>query len=52
VPVHVVSAVLGHARPSITLAVYSHVLEGMQSQARDSIGLILRFDSAASVASA
>jgi len=52
VPVHIVSAVLGHARPSITLDVYSHVLEGMQSQARDSIGLILRFDSAASVASA
>jgi integrase len=52
VPVHIVSAVLGHARPSITLDVYSHVLEGMQSQARDSIGLILRAGSAVSAASA
>jgi integrase len=33
VPVNVVSRRLGHAEPSITLNVYSHVLPGMQEEA-------------------
>jgi integrase len=33
VPVHVVSRVLGHSKPSTTLDIYAHVLKGQQSQA-------------------
>lgn len=33
VPVHVVSKVLGHAKPSTTLNTYAHVLAGQQEQA-------------------
>lgn len=33
VPVHIVSAVLGHSQPSTTLNIYSHFLETHQSQA-------------------
>jgi len=35
VPITVVSAVMGHAQPSITLNVYSHVLEGSQQLSTD-----------------
>ena len=42
VPVNVVSAVLGHAKPSTTWDVYAHVLDGMQEKARDAIGAVLR----------
>lgn len=34
VPVHVVSSVLGHAKPATTLNIYSHVLEQQQSAAK------------------
>ena len=36
-PVHVVSRILGHARPSITLDTYSHVLPSDQAQATQRI---------------
>jgi hypothetical protein len=32
-PVHIVSAMLGHSKPSITLDVYSHAAEGGSEQA-------------------
>ena len=35
VPVHVVSQRLGHASPTITLAVYAHVMPGNQRDAAD-----------------
>lgn len=41
VPVHVVSAVLGHARASITLDIYSHALPSQQTEARDTIARLL-----------
>lgn len=37
VPLHLVSAVLGHAKPSITLDLYSHVLKGTQEISRDTM---------------
>lgn len=37
VDVAVVSAVLGHASPGFTMAVYQHVREGMAEQAADAI---------------
>jgi integrase len=46
VPVHVVSAVLGHANASTTLNTYAHILDGMQSAARDKIGGILELQTA------
>ncbi len=33
VPVHLVSRVLGHSKPSITLDIYSHVIPSQQSEA-------------------
>lgn len=41
VPVHVVSAVLGHSRASITLDLYSHYLPAHQQSARDAIGKLI-----------
>ena len=41
VPVHVVSSVMGHARASITLDVYGHVLQTDQAAARDAIARLL-----------
>ncbi len=35
VPVHVVSRVLGHSKPSITLDIYAHVLASQQAEATD-----------------
>lgn len=41
VPVHVVSAVMGHSRPSITLDAYSHAIPSQQTVARDTIAKLL-----------
>lgn len=41
VPVHVVSAVLGHASPSITLDIYSHFVPRHQSLAREAMDRIM-----------
>lgn len=41
VPIHVVSGVLGHARASITLDTYGHVLKTHQAAARDAIARLL-----------
>ncbi len=38
VPVHVVSARLGHADPALTLRVYAHVLPGQQRDAAALVG--------------
>ena len=46
VPVHVVSSILGHANASTTLNTYAHILDGMQSAARDKIGEILEAQTA------
>jgi integrase len=35
VPVHVVAARLGHADPSVTLRVYSHVIRAAEASAAD-----------------
>ena len=42
VPLHVVSARLGHANPSITLRVYAHVMPGNQREAALAWGRLLR----------
>ena len=44
VPVHVVSARAGHARPITTLNVYSHLLEGDQEKAAAIMDELLRAD--------
>jgi len=41
VPVHVVSERLGHAKVSMTLEVYAHVLPDMQSEAAATLGTLL-----------
>jgi integrase len=41
VPVHVVSKILGHAKPSTTLNIYAHALESQQAAATTSISSIL-----------
>lgn len=46
VPVHVVSAILGHANAATTLNIYAHVLDGMQSAARDTIDRVLETQTA------
>jgi integrase len=46
VPVHVVSQRLGHASPTITLTVYSHVLPGNQRDAADLFARLVREASA------
>jgi integrase len=40
-PVHVVSERLGHAKVSMTMEVYAHVLPGMQDEAARRIGRLL-----------
>jgi integrase len=40
VPVHVVAAVLGHSNPSVTLAVYAHLIPG---STRDALELLARY---------
>lgn len=42
VPVHVVSAVLGHASPSITLDIYSHYVKSHQVLAREAMDRTLK----------
>jgi len=42
VPVHVVSARAGHARPSITLDTYAHLLGGEQERAAEQADAMLR----------
>jgi len=41
-PVQVVSERLGHAKVSMTLEVYAHVLPDMQSEAADALGALLQ----------
>ena len=40
-PIHVVSERLGHAKVSMTLEVYAHVLPDMQADAADALGALL-----------
>jgi integrase len=40
-PVHVVSERLGHAKVSMTMEVYAHVLPDMQQQAATALGALL-----------
>ena len=40
-PIHVVSKRLGHAKVSMTLEVYAHVLPDMQADAADALGALL-----------
>ena len=43
VPVHIVSARLGHAKPSITLDIYCHLLGGEDNDAaREAEAILLR----------
>jgi len=42
VPVHVVSARAGHANPTVTLNIYSHLLPGQQESAAAIIDAALR----------
>ena len=42
VPVHVVSQRLGHASPTITLAVYAHVMPGNQRDAADLFARLIK----------
>ncbi len=46
VPVHVVSQRLGHANPSITLAIYAHVMPGNQKDAADTFARLIKEASA------
>lgn len=41
VPIQVVSRILGHSSPAVTLKIYAHVLPGLEGQARDRIGTLL-----------
>ena len=41
IPVLVVSRVLGHSRPSITLDVYGHLMPSMQAEAAEKIDALL-----------
>ena len=41
VPVKVVSELLGHASPTITLSIYAHVLPGMAEQAGEALSASL-----------
>jgi integrase len=41
-PITVVSERLGHVNAAVTLAVYSHALEGQQRDAAEAMGAILR----------
>lgn len=41
VPVHVVSAILGHARASITLDTYAHYIPSQQSKANETINSLI-----------
>lgn len=45
VPVHVVSKILGHAKPSITLNIYAHVLAQHQDEATTVIDSLFNLDS-------
>ena len=45
-PLHIVSARLGHANPTVTLQVYAHALPDQQASAAATIGSILHIDSA------
>lgn len=47
-PVHIVSKVLGHSKPSITLNVYSHVIESGGDEAIGRLGALLASRAAAS----
>jgi integrase len=42
VPVHVVSQRLGHANPSITLAIYAHAMPGNQKDAADTFARLIK----------
>jgi integrase len=40
VPIHVVSKVMGHKKPSTTLNIYAHALKGQQDQATQAMNLL------------
>jgi len=41
-PVHVVSARLGHSKPTITLTIYAHALPSMQADATATLAAMLQ----------
>lgn len=41
IPLHVVSRIMGHASPEITLRTYAHMMKGQQSEAKEAMARLL-----------